>query len=138
MSENSCLVGPALDVGIVTNALPEQLRFYSELLGFPAAGEVEIPSVGTIHRLAAGASILRLMVPESLPAKAPDAGFFTGIEGIRYLAMRVSDLAGLVARIEAEGFRVLVPTRELRPGVEVAIVADADGNAVELMEDNAS
>jgi catechol 2,3-dioxygenase-like lactoylglutathione lyase family enzyme len=138
MSENTCLVGPALDVGIVTSALSDQVRFYSQLLGFPSAGEVEIPGVGTIHRLAAGSSILRLMVPENAPAKAPDAGFFTGMEGIRYLAIRVSDLAELVGRIEAEGFRVLVPTRELRPGVQVAIVADADGNAVELMEDNAS
>lgn len=137
MSDQSCLVGPALDVGIVTNALEEQLRFYSCMLGLSKAGEVAIPGVGTIHRLAAGASVLRLMVPESPADLAQNSGFFTGTTGIRYIALRVSSLADIVERIEAAGFRTIVPNRELRPGVHVAIIADGDGNAVELMEENA-
>ena len=138
MSAKSCLAGPALDVGVVTNSLEAQLGFYCGVLGFPKTGEVAVPGVGTIHRLSAGASVLRLMVPEQAAAATDNSGFFSGTSGIRYIALKVSGLADVVAQIEAKGFRTIVPTRELRPGVHVAIIGDADGNAVELMEEDAA
>ncbi|WP_252258565.1 VOC family protein [Erythrobacter aurantius] len=138
MSAQSCLAGPALDVGLVTNALEAQLGFYCGILGLPKSGEVSIPGVGTIHRLAAGASVLRLMVPEQAAQEVDNSGFFSGSTGIRYIAIKVTGLADVIAQIEEKGFRTIVPTRELRPGVQVAIVGDADGNAVELMEEQAT
>ncbi len=38
--------------------------------------------------------------------------------------------------VATAGFKVAVPPRDLRPGVRVAQVEDADGNAVELMEES--
>ena len=46
----------------------------------------------------------------------------------------MKDLEPIVARCKAAGFEVPWEPRELRPGVRVAMVADPDGNWVELMQ----
>lgn len=132
------LATPALDVGLITANLATQSRFYGDMLGLKPAGSVEIPNVGTITRFMAGHSTLRLMVPVADPATPSHAGGFTGTIGIGYIALRVTNLAEVIAQITAADFKIVVPIRVLRPGVEVALVEDADGNTIELMQDDAS
>jgi catechol 2,3-dioxygenase-like lactoylglutathione lyase family enzyme len=38
-----------------------------------------------------------------------------------------------VADCEAAGYKIAVPTTELRPGITIAIIEDPDGNWVELL-----
>ncbi|MEZ5709818.1 MAG: VOC family protein [Blastomonas sp.] len=132
------LTTPAIDVGLITSNLAGQTRFYGEVLGLAASGSVEIPHVGTITRFAAGQSTLRLMVPEKAPASPARDGGFVGTVGIGYIALRIANLAEMVKRVEDAGFVIAIPIRTLRPGVEVALVEDADGNTVELMQESAS
>ncbi len=54
--------------------------------------------------------------------------------GIRYLTLTISNLDETVAAVAAAGYKVPVAIRDLRPGVRVAQVEDADGNAIELMQ----
>lgn len=131
------LTTPALDVGLITANLDAQIRFYGEILGLAPAGNVEIPNVGTITRFAAGHSTLRLMVPATDPSPPSRTGGFSGTVGIGYIALRIANLAELIDEVSAAAFRIVVPIRFLRPGVQVALVEDADGNIVELMQDNA-
>jgi glyoxylase I family protein len=127
---------PLLDAGIVTTDLAAAHRFYGELLGFPVVGEVEFPGVGFIRRYAVGDSTLRVFVPQTPPASAGSRDGFASQTGIRYLTIYVSNLEALVAALAEAGFKVPVPVRELRPGVAVAQVEDADGNTVELTQEN--
>lgn len=129
------LAKPSLDVGLVTNDPVGQTRFYGDTLGLPNAGSVDIPGVGTITRFAVGDSVLRLLVPIQAAAPESRAGSFAATQGIRYLALRITGLAGMVNRIAEAGYRIAMPLRELRPGVAVALVEDSDGNTVELMEE---
>ncbi|MFT4863363.1 MAG: glyoxylase I family protein, partial [Pseudohongiellaceae bacterium] len=36
----------------------------------------------------------------------------------------------------AAGSKIVVPAKEVRPGITIAIIADPDGNWVELLENN--
>lgn len=132
------LAAPQLDIGLVSADIAGPTRFYHEVLGFPLAGSIDIPSVGQVTRFQVGNSILRILVPIAAPARSLAEGGFSGTIGIRYLALKIANLAETVDRVAAAGFAVAVPIRTLRPGVQVALVEDADGNTVELMEDNAS
>ncbi|WP_397584818.1 VOC family protein [Sphingorhabdus sp.] len=131
------VASPSLDVGLVTNDIEGQTRFYSGTLGLEIVGRVEIPGVGTITRFKAGNSVLRVLVPLKPAAAASRDDGFAGTVGIRYVALKVTDLADLVRRVANAGHVITVPVRNLRPGVDVALVEDADGNVVELMEEHA-
>lgn len=131
------IANPSLDVGLVTNDIEGQTRFYGETLGLEILGRVEIPGVGTITRFNVGNSVLRVLVPVEPATPTKRDGGFAGTVGIRYVALKVTDLAELVRRVADAGHVISVPVRNLRPGVDVALVEDADGNVVELMEEHA-
>jgi catechol 2,3-dioxygenase-like lactoylglutathione lyase family enzyme len=130
---------PALDVGLVTANASPLLDFYCEVAGFDRLDPIEIPNIGTIHKLACGESILRVMVPASPPEPPPqgdEAGRFSAQSGIRYLTLEVVDIAAAVAAARAAGGRVDLEPFELRPGRRVAQIADPDGNRIELGQDS--
>ena len=58
---------PALDVGLVTANARPLLDFYAGVVGFEILDPLELPNIGTIHKLACGESILRVMVPVGSP-----------------------------------------------------------------------
>ncbi len=132
------LTNPQLDIGLVSADIAGPTRFYHDVLGFPLAGSIDIPGVGQVTRFQVGNSILRVLVPVAAPARSETKGGFSGTVGIRYLALKIANLAETIDRVAAAGFAIAVPIRTLRPGVLVALVEDADGNTVELMEDAAS
>ncbi len=126
---------PALDVGLVTTNAAPLLDFYCEVVGFERLDPLEIPNIGTIHKLACGESILRVMVPAIAPVK-DDTAKFSARSGIRYLTLEVIDIAKAVEAVRACGGRVDLEPFELRPGRQVAQVADPDGNMIELGQDS--
>ena len=127
----SSMAKPALDVGLVSADAAPLLRFYEGVAGFERMPEIALPGIGTIHRLACGQSILRVLVPATRP-EPPDGAPFSGRTGIRYLTIEVVDLDSAVEAVRALGGAVTLAPFELRPGRRVAQVADPDGNMIEL------
>ncbi len=129
------LAKPLLDAGIVTKDLEATHRFYGLALGLSVAGEIDIPHYGLVRRYSVGDSTLRVFLPNTEPASKGSSDGFASQTGIRYLTLYVSNLEEATEAVATAGFKVAVPVRELRPGVRVSQVEDADGNAVELMEE---
>jgi catechol 2,3-dioxygenase-like lactoylglutathione lyase family enzyme len=127
----SKMAKPALDVGLVTAEAEPLLRFYEEVAGFERLEPLTLPDIGTIHKLACGESILRVMVPASPPA-ADDSESFSSRAGIRYLTLEIDDIQAGVEAVRAFGGSVTLEPFELRPGRMVSQVADPDGNMIEL------
>ena len=124
---------PALDVGLVTADAEPLLAFYGGVVGLERLDALELPGIGTIHKLACGESILRVMVPVEPPA-ADASTSFSATAGIRYLTLEVDDLDAAAAAVEPLGGSITLAPFELRPGRRVAQVADPDGNMIELGE----
>ena len=120
--------------GEVTADADPLVAFYAGVAGFDVLDPLELPNIGTIHKLACGESILRIMVPVEPPAKDPSASF-SATAGIRYLTLEVDDIEGATAAVERLGGSVTLPPFELRPGRRVAQVADPEGNMIELGQD---
>ena len=125
---------PALDVGIVAADAAPLVAFYRDVFGLTVGDPLEIPHVGTIHRLACGDSLLRIMVPAEKPE--PDAApSWSGRCGFRYLTLEVVDIDAAVAAVRSCGGSVPLEPFELRPGRRVAQVTDPDGNLIEIGQD---
>lgn len=122
-----------LEAGLVTRNPMEMLDFYQRVLGFEQEGEIPFPGTGVVHRLRRGVSTLRLLALEQPPEQSPVKGEFTATIGIRYLALWVVELEVVVTSCRRWGLSVPVVPRELRPGIQVAMVMDPDGNTLELM-----
>ena len=69
----------------------------------------------------------------SPPAEAPPGGI-RGASGYRYWTIHVPNLEEVVNRINSGGYKVVVPAKVIREGITIAIVADPDGNWVELLQ----
>lgn len=127
------LAKAAFDVGTVTTNVAQMLAFYSGALGFAKIEEIPFPGVGVLHRLKVGEAFFKLMAPERAPAASAPAGGLLGATGFRYVTFAVTNLDETVEACLAFGAKIVSPTRALRPGVRMAMVADPDGNTVELL-----
>jgi predicted enzyme related to lactoylglutathione lyase len=125
------LAKPALDAGIVTANADPLIAFYRGVIGAQPQQPLELPNIGTIHKLACGESVLRIMVPVEAP-EPDDSASFSSRAGLRYLTLEVEDVHAAVAAVRAHGGSVVLEPFELRPGRFVSQVADPDGNMIEL------
>ena len=124
---------PAIDLGIVTTNGPAMLAFYRDVLGLTLQGEMPMPGgVGLMHRLLCGSSLIKLVVLPAVPATAAPGGI-QGAAGYRYWTITISNLAETVKACVDTGHKLVMPEREIRPGIRIAIVADPDGNWVEFL-----
>ena len=121
---------PALDAGIVSANPEPLLRFYEAAFGLERLDPLVLPSIGTIHKLAVGESVLRIMEPEEKPS-ANDAAW-SAREGVRYLTFEVVDAAAVAERAREYGGEVVLEPFELRPGRIVCQINDPDGNMLEI------
>lgn len=128
------IVKKAIDLGIVTTNGDAMLAFYRDLLGLDYQQAMPMPDRGgTMHRMLCGETLIKLVVlPKVAAAAAP--GGIPGANGYRYWTITVSNLAEMVAACAAAGRKVVVPEKEVRPGVRIAIVEDPDGNWVEFLQ----
>lgn len=122
-----------LEIGLVTANGEAMLNFYRDVFGFERVAEIPFPGTGTVNRLHSGARIIKLLVLDNAPEQAPIQGAFTATTGLRYLTLWVDDLAATVAACRERGCMVPVAPKSLRPGVDVAMVKDPDGNTLEVM-----
>lgn len=123
----------AIDLGVVTTNGEAMLKFYRDTIGLGYLREMKMPGGGTMHQLGCGDSVIKLVVVESLPAKAAPGGV-RGANGNRYWTISVSNLADVVAASAAAGYKIALKETEIRPGVKIAMIEDPDGNWVELLQ----
>lgn len=134
---------PGVDVGIVVKDIAAQTRFYSGTLGLPKSGEVPLPN-GTLHIFACGNSLLKLYEIVGANAARP-AGEFGAQVGLTYITLDVQNIDELMDAVKRDGATVLTPVSEFDAGVSLpepvgrvkaryAMLADAEGNRVELLQ----
>ena len=129
------LTSPGLDLGIVVSDLEQSLRFYRDLLGLHHEGSNPVPGGGTMHRLWAAESMVKLVAPEPAPAAPVIAGGLRGgALGLRYFTFSIDGIDELMEELVANGVTVTRAVTEMAPGVRIALVEDPDGNQVEFLE----
>ena len=127
------LTKDSVDLGIIVSDADAALRFYRDTLGLTMVGQDPVAFGGTMYRLMCGSSMIKLLhLDKEPPAKAPPGGIPGGL-GYRYWTISVSNLEEITAAVEAAGYKVAVPVREIRPGVSISMVEDPDGNWVEFL-----
>jgi catechol 2,3-dioxygenase-like lactoylglutathione lyase family enzyme len=127
------LTKDSIDLGIVVCDADASLAFYRDTLGFTFEGEMPMPGGGTMYRVLAGTTLLKLVKANNDPAKAAGGGI-TGACGYRYFTLSVSNLEEITTACGTAGYKVVVPPREIRPGISISIVEDPDGNWVEFLQ----
>ena len=125
----------AIDLGIITNNLHAMLNFYGEQLGLEVETVIDMTGCGVMHRFKVGDSIGKVIETDPKPNLTAAPGGIRGATGYRYWTLHISDLKDKVASLEAAGVKIVVPMKEIRTGITIAIVADPDGNWVELLND---
>lgn len=126
----------AIDLGIIAQDIEAMLTFYRDVVGLEFETAIPFPGGGTMHRFKAGDSIVKVIELEPEPEAHAPAGGIRGATGYRYWTLHVENLEECVERVGAAGYRIMVPAREIRSGVSIAIVADPDGNWVEFLENS--
>ena len=127
------LTKSSIDLGIATNNGPAMLAFYRDVLGFPLLREMPMPGGGAhMHHFSCGESVLKLVVTDK-PLPKPEPGGALKAAGFRYVTITVSNLSEVVKEVADAGHKVVIPERQLRPGVTIAMVEDPDGNWVEFL-----
>ena len=122
-----------VEIGIVVTDLDAAMKFYGETLGLPYIGEMELPNA-VMKRYAHGDTVIKLLGGfEPKPTASVPGGMSAGVAGFRYLTLKVDDVAAMQQRCADAGYTVAVPMFEFRPGLYISIVADPDGNWVELI-----
>ncbi len=123
----------AIDIGIVTNNLEAMLAFYTDVLALPIEAVIDMPGGGVMHRFKVGDSIVKVIATDPAPQTSAVPGGIRGATGYRYWTLHVTDLQAALNNVEQAGHKVVVPQKTIRSGVDIAIVADPDGNWVELL-----
>lgn len=126
------LTKSAIDLGIVTTNGPAMLQFYRDTLGLKFVREMKISGGATMHQLACGDSVVKVVVAKNDPVAAAPGGI-PGGAGFRYFTISVSNLTEMMQTCVDAGCKVAVKETELRPGVRIGIVEDPDGNWVEFL-----
>ena len=130
----AALAKDSIDLGIVVNDGQKALAFYRDTLGLEHVADTPMPGGGTMHRVMCGTTLLKLVHLDSAPPAAAAPGGIRGATGYRYFTISVSNVDALADECAAAGYNVLVPARDLRPGIRIAIVEDPDGNNVEFLQ----
>jgi catechol 2,3-dioxygenase-like lactoylglutathione lyase family enzyme len=129
------LTKDSIDLGIVVSDGEKALKFYRDTLGFDHVATTPMPGGGgTMERLLCGTSLIKVVVPEKPLENRPARGGIQGAYGYRYWTISISNIDDVLAKCEAGGYRIVVPRRNIRPGVDIAIVEDPDGNWVEFLQ----
>ena len=124
----------AIDIGIIARDIDAMMTFYGETLGLEFEASIPMPGGGTMNRFKVGDSVIKVIeLDPAAPADAAPDGI-RGATGYRYWTITVGNLEASVQQAADAGARIVVPAKEVREGVTIAIIADPDGNWVELLE----
>jgi catechol 2,3-dioxygenase-like lactoylglutathione lyase family enzyme len=126
----------AIDIGIVVTDPAKALAFYRDTLGFEHVGTSPMGGI-TLERLMCGDTMVKLVTAATPPTVRAPGGGITGAYGIRYWTISVKNLDEILSSCGAAGYKVVVPRRNARPGLDIGIVEDPDGNWVEFIQETA-
>jgi catechol 2,3-dioxygenase-like lactoylglutathione lyase family enzyme len=127
------LTKDSIDLGIVIRDSDRSLAFYRDTLGLEHVADMPVPGGATMHRLACGTTVVKLVKFEQVPQAANPPGGLVGATGIRYFTLSVGNLDEVLSACEQGGYKMIWKKREIRPGVFVGMVEDPDGNWVEFL-----
>ncbi len=139
-----------LEVAIVVEQLDRLLPFYTETLGLTLVEMLDVPGdkakqlslTQGSYRVAIlqtpAGERLRLVQP-SVPPRAPTPSFNTlDVRTTHFLTFYIEDVELVLAHIRQDASATLLSGLrpvQVRPGLETAFVKDAEGNVLELVED---
>lgn len=127
-----------LEAGIVGLDPAVLTPFYTDVVGFEVSTRLDYPQ-GAVHRLERGPARLKIFYP-SPPARPPQRHDTWHDEaGWRYAALHLpsrADVHELADRISAHGGHVVAPATDYGPAKTIALVADPEGNVLELIWDD--
>jgi len=124
----------SIDLGIVTKDAEALLAFYRDTLGLSVKGEMDMPGGGHMTQLACGTTTLKIVTNGREPKAEAAPGGIGGATGYRYFTISVDNLKQATEECAAAGYKVAVPPTDIRPGVTISMIADPDGNWVELLQ----
>ena len=124
----------SIDIGLVVTDIAKSMAFYSDTLGLERGRELPLGRGSVLHEIRIGQSVLKLIQHATPPPAVAPPGGISGATGYRYLTISVDNIEEVVEECKAAGSAVVVPVRRFAPGVTIAIVADPDGNWVELLK----
>lgn len=118
------------DVGLVSERA-DLADFYAAVFELDELEPLVFP-MGTVRRLRLPGGHIKVMTPNPAPDSAPTGDTFWSHAGYRYSTLTVDDVKAVVAACLRLGGSVVMEPTVQRPGVTLAVIADPDGNAVEL------
>ncbi|AKJ65436.1 EF-hand domain-containing protein [Kiritimatiella glycovorans] len=125
------LAAEALQTSVVVSDLEKARRFYAEGLGLRSFAQPRrMPDSSMMHIYRAGASAIKLRVYATPPPNRGRA--VAAVNGIRFIGVPVAGLTPVLDQLKRLGFTV--ERESERDGARVAVVADPDGNRLELIE----
>jgi len=124
----------AIDIGIVTVNKESVLDFYENILGFSNETQIPFPGLGTVNKLSYGIGYIKILVLDNDPLNDNPVGDFSTSNGIRYITINLSNLDEIIDLCNENAINIINPGTTIRPGVEVALIQDPDGNTIELMQ----
>ena len=127
------LTKDSFDLGIVVADIDASLAFYRDFLGLPFERKAPFSKTTTLHFLKAGTGSIKLWEVTEPPGSAAKGWPLEAALGLRYFTLSVSNIDEVVAEAGSADIEVRVPVTEIMPGVKIAILADPDGNSVELL-----
>jgi catechol 2,3-dioxygenase-like lactoylglutathione lyase family enzyme len=130
------LTKDSIDLGVVVRDSEVALRFYRDTLGLEHLMDTPVPGGGTMHRLACGTTLVKLVRLPEVPEAANPPGGLQGATGLRYFTISIDNLQDVLDECAAAGYPVIWQKREVRPGVFVGMVEDGEGNWVEFLAES--
>jgi lactoylglutathione lyase len=123
----------SIDLGIIVSDIERSLTFYRDFLGLPYQRSMPMSKTTTLHFLRAGTTSIKLWELAQPPAAAGTTWPLEAQLGMRYITLTISNLDEVLAAA-GDDVKVIMGATDLMPGVRIAMLADPDGNAVELLE----
>jgi catechol 2,3-dioxygenase-like lactoylglutathione lyase family enzyme len=124
----------AIDLGIVAESAEPMLHFYRDTLGLELEATLPMPGGTTMYRLTCGETVLKILIHEQTPTTSAAPGGPRGASGIRYFTLSVSNLSEMTETCREAGYAVPLGPLEIRPGVNIVMIEDPEGNWLELLE----
>lgn len=123
---------PPIEIGFVSRdtGLLDFLRTVFELEPQPT---LDLP-FGSLHRLSGYGTVFKVLVPQEAPQEQKRRGSFFGVDGVRFLTVRVPDVDAVAERVVACNGRIVQGPFEPVPGVRIVLFEDPDGTTFEASQ----
>lgn len=125
----------SIDLGLVVTDSASALGFYRDLLGLTHEEDMPMPgdSGGVMHRMRCGTTLVKLVNFPDGPTGQPNGTGVRDASGFRYISIHVVNLEEMYDKLTEAGVDIVLPFTEIRPGVNIFLVKDPDGNILELV-----